>query len=127
MTPKFAELLEKEAQDSQVALRIIRKNLFEAFADLGRNYRFILLSEVLSDFRTTAELRQLFEIASEVLVSGGELVFNVHVPRRDYVPEPAVLEWAQNCYSMYFTYDELDRESRELTLELVADDSVYEF
>jgi SAM-dependent methyltransferase len=127
MTPKFAELLEEEAAEAQLAVRVIRKNLFESQAELGRNYRLILLSEVLADFHDTAELRRLFEIASDALTVGGILVFNVHVPMAGFAPDTATLQWAQSCYSMYFTSEQLSRAIAGLPLEMVADDSVHDF
>jgi 2-polyprenyl-3-methyl-5-hydroxy-6-metoxy-1,4-benzoquinol methylase len=127
LTPKFAEMMQADAEKENLTLRIIQRNMFEAADDLRRDYRLIFLSEVLSDFRGTDELKQLFELAASVLAPSGTLVFNVHVASRGYTPDKAARELAQQCYSMLYTYHELDSAAAGLPLERVGDDSVYEY
>jgi SAM-dependent methyltransferase len=127
MTPKFVELLLAEAATEKLELRVVQRNIFQAAGELGRDYRLILLSEVVSDFRNTDDLRGLFELAAEALAVGGVMVFNVHIPVQGYTPDRAAREWSQQSYSMYFSLGELAQAKRDLPLELVGNDSVYEF
>ena len=51
-----------------------------------------MLSEVVSDFRTTNELRALFELAARCLAPGGRMVFNVFLAHGGYTPDDAARE-----------------------------------
>ena len=73
----------------------------------ARDYQLILLSEVVSDFRTTQQLRSLFELAAQCLAPGGRLVFNAFLPREGYTPDQAAREFGQQMYTTIFTRDEM--------------------
>ena len=125
MSPKFAEILRAEAQGLDV--RVIERDVFTTTDDLRRDYDLILLSEVVSDFRTVEQVRGMFELAAQCLASGGQLVFNIFLGRDGYVPDAAVRELGQQCYTSIFTYPEVAQASAALPLELVADDAVYDY
>ncbi len=82
---------------------------------------------MVSDFRTTQQLRGLFELAAACLAPGGRLVFNAFLANEDYTPDDAARELGQQTYTTIFTRDEMARAAELLPLELVADDSVYEY
>jgi hypothetical protein len=86
-----------------------------------------VVSEVVPDFRTTQQLRGMFELAARCLAAGGRLVFNAFLPRGDYVPDNAARELGQQCNTMIFTRDEITGAVAVLPLELVADDAAYEY
>jgi SAM-dependent methyltransferase len=127
MTPKFAEIIRAEAQREALGIRIIQRDVFATMEDLRRDYRLILLSEVVSDFRTTEQLRRVFELAAHCLVPGGLLVFNAFLARPGYIPDDAARELGQQVYTTIFTRDELTAAAGLLPLALVGDDSVYEY
>lgn len=127
MTPLFAETLRTDAATAGLAVRVLERNIFAAVNDLRWDYQLILLSEVLPDFRSSEQLRGLFELAAAHLAPGGQLVFNTFLPKPGYVPDAAAIELAQQCYSMIFTGEEMADAAAGLPLELVADDSVYEY
>ena len=127
MTEKFAEIIGTEAQREGLNVRVIRRDVFDKLDDLRTDYRLILLSEVVSDFRNTDQLRQLFELAAHCLAPGGELLFNIFLPRGGYSPDDAARQLGQQCYTTIFTRAELAAASSGLALELVADDSVYDY
>jgi hypothetical protein len=87
----------------------------------------IVLSEVVSDFRTTQQLRGMFELAAHCLMPGGRLVFNAFLPRPGYIPDDAARELGQQVYTTIFTRDELAGAAGALPLTLVGDHSVYEY
>jgi SAM-dependent methyltransferase len=127
LTPKFAEMISEEAKRDQLDVRVIRRDVFESTDDLRQDYQLILLSEVVSDFRGTHQLRSLFELAARCLAPGATLVFNAFVTRQGYTPDKAARELGQQCYATIFTQHELMTAAADLPLELVADDSVYEY
>ena len=87
----------------------------------------MVLAEVVSDFRTTRELRGVFELAADCLAPGGQLLFNTFLARPGYTPDNTARELGQQCNTMIFTRDELTSAAADLPFELIADDSAYEY
>jgi SAM-dependent methyltransferase len=127
LTPKFADMIRADAEREALDVRVIQRDVFTTIDDLRRDYRLILLSEVVSDFRTTQQLRGIFELATQCLVAGGRLVFNAFLARPGYLPDDAARELGQQCYTSIFTQQEMGAAASGLPLRLVADDSVYEY
>lgn len=127
MTQKFAEIITIEAQGEGLSVRVLRRDVFETLDDLRTDYRLILLSEVVSDFRDPTQLRKLFELAAHCLAPGGQLLFNIFLPRGDYTPDDVALQLGQQCYTSIFTRSDLAAAEVGLPLQLIADDSVYEY
>jgi hypothetical protein len=55
------------------------------------------------------------------------LVFNAFVGRQGYTPDHAARELGQQTYTSIFTRPEIATAAAQLPLDLVADDSVYEY
>jgi SAM-dependent methyltransferase len=127
MTPKFADIIRAEAQREALAVRVIQRDVFATMSDLRWDYRLILLSEVVSDFRTTQQLRGVFELADYCIAPGGHLVFNMFLACPDYVPDDAARELGQQVYTAIFTREELADAVRGLPFTLVGDDSVHDY
>lgn len=127
MTPKFAEMLAREAEQNCLDVRVIVRDVFADSDDLRDDYQLIVLSEVLTDFRSTQQVRRLFELAAGCLAPGGRLVFNTFLARSGYTPDDAAREFCQQVYSSLFTRSEISAATAGLPLELIADDSVYEY
>ena len=127
MTPKFADMIRSDAARELLDVRVIQRDVFSTTEDLRRDYQLIVLSEVVSDFRTAQQLRGVFELAAQCLAPGGRLVFNVFLADESYIPDNAVRELGQQMYTSIFTRDEMSSAAAQLPLELVADDSVYEY
>jgi SAM-dependent methyltransferase len=127
MTPKFADMIRSDAARELLDVRVIQRDVFATLDDLRRDYQLIVLSEVVSDFRTTQQLRGVFELAAQCLAPGGRLVFNAFLADEGYIPDNAVRELGQQTYTSIFTRDEMSSAAAQLPLELVADDSVYEY
>jgi hypothetical protein len=81
----------------------------------------------VSDFRTTRQLRSMFELAAQCLAPGGCLVFNVFLARAGYTPDEAARELGQQCSTAMFTWYEMTNATALLPLNLIGDDSVHEF
>ena len=127
MTAKFADMIRSDAERESLDVRVIQRDVFSTMDDLRQDYQLILLSEVVSDFRTTQQLRGMFELAAQCLAPGGRLVFNAFLARHGYTPDNAARELGQQMYTSIFTRHEMSTAAAELPLELVADDSVYEY
>ena len=128
MTEKFADIIRLEAGHESLNVRVIQRDVFAGGQeDLRRDYQIILLSEVVSDFRNIDQLRGVFELAATCLAPGGYLVFNVFLPRAGYTPDDAARELGQQCYTSIFTYPEVAGAAAMLPLDLVSDDSVYDY
>lgn len=127
LTPKFAEILRSEVSRQLLAVRVIDRDVFETMTDLETDYKLIVLSEVVSDFRSPEQLRAIFELAAQCLAPEGRLVFNTFIPRPGYVPDDASRELGQQVYTAIFTEDEVHAAAADLPLQLVGNDSVYEY
>jgi 2-polyprenyl-3-methyl-5-hydroxy-6-metoxy-1,4-benzoquinol methylase len=127
MTQKFADAIRLDANWEGLQVRVIERDVFTTMSDLRRDYQLILSSEVVTDFRTTDQLRGIFQLADQCLAPGGKLVFNMFLARDGYTPTDAARQLGQQCYTSIFTRDELAKAQQGLSLDLVADDSVYEY
>jgi SAM-dependent methyltransferase len=127
MTTKFAELMRTEAESESLGVRVIESDVFTAMDDVHDEYQLIVLSEVVTDFRTAQELRGMFQLGADCLAPGGRLVFNIFLAHPGYTPDDAVRELGQQSYTTIFTRDEVTTAAAGLPLERVADDSAYEY
>jgi len=127
ITPKFAEMLVAAATTDNLSVRVVADDVFAEASMLRRDYRLVIASEVAPDFRSVADLRQLFKLAATVLNVGGQLLFNVHLCAPGYNPDKAARELAQQCYSALYTPSEVAQAAAGLPLEFVANDSVCDY
>jgi SAM-dependent methyltransferase len=127
IAPKLAHIIRAEAQRESLDIRVIERDVFATTDDVRDDYQLIVASELVPDFRTTEQLRGMFELAAHCLAPGGRLLFNTFLPREGYVPDDAARELGQQCNTMIFTWDEVSSAADLLPLELVADDSAYEY
>lgn len=127
MTPSFAETILVGAQKDALDVRVLQRDIFATLNDLRRDYYLILLSEVVSDFRSPDQLRGVFELATHCLAPGGRLVFNAFVAHRDYTPDDGALQLGQQCYTTIFTQREMSEALAGFPLTLVSDESVYDY
>ncbi|OBJ61673.1 bifunctional 2-polyprenyl-6-hydroxyphenol methylase/3-demethylubiquinol 3-O-methyltransferase UbiG [Mycobacterium sp. 1423905.2] len=127
ITPKFADIIRSSAERESLDVHVIESDAFDTMDGVRSDYQLIVASEVVPEFRTSQELRGVFELAADCLAPGGQLVFNAFLPRAGYVPDSAAVELGQQCHTMIFTRDEVTRAAAELPLRLVADDSVVEY
>lgn len=127
MAAKFAEIIRSEAERDSLDIRVIQSDVFTALEGNDDKYQLIVASEVVPDFRTTRELRGLFELAVEALAPGGRLILNTFLTLPGYTPDDAARELGQQFNSTFFTPDELTEALDRLPLRLVADDPVHEY
>jgi len=117
-SPKFVEQLRRDANNEQLNLRILHSDFFVSSSDLRDDYALIVLSEVVPDFRSTDQLRQVFSLAAQCLAPNGQLVMNVFLPKEGASIEMAARELGQQCYSSIFTWADIDAAGVGLPLVL---------
>ena len=122
---KLAHIIRSEAERESLDVRVIERDVFASMHGVRDDYQLIVASELVPDFRTTQQLRSLFELAAHCLVTGGRLLFNAFVPREGYTPDDAARELGQQCNTMIFTQREITSAADLLPLQLVGDDSAY--
>ncbi len=127
IAPKLAHIIRAEAERESLDVRVIERDVFATTDDVRCDYQLIVASELVPDFRTPQQLRGMFELAARCLAPGGRLLFNAFLPREGYIPDSAAIELGQQCNTMIFTWDEMTSAAVPLSLELVADDSAYEY
>jgi 2-polyprenyl-3-methyl-5-hydroxy-6-metoxy-1,4-benzoquinol methylase len=124
---KFADIIRAAAQRESLDVNVIQSDVFAAMEGVRGDYQLVVCSEVVPDFRTTQELRGMFELAAQCLARGGRLVFNTFMPYEGYTPDEAARELGQQCNTMIFTREEVTQAAAGFALVLVADDSAYEY
>jgi SAM-dependent methyltransferase len=127
VTAKFAEAIAAAAAAESLNVRVFQRDVFSTTADLRDDYQLILLSEVVPEFRRPEQLRTLFEIAARHLGAGGRLVFNTFIFRPDLVLDEATRAVSEQMFSNLFAWDEISSAAAGLGLELVSDESVYDY
>jgi 2-polyprenyl-3-methyl-5-hydroxy-6-metoxy-1,4-benzoquinol methylase len=127
MASKFAEIIRAEAERDSLDVRVIENDVFTAVEGVSGRYQLIVASELVPDFRTARDLRGMLELAADCLSPGGCLVFNTFLARKGYTPDDAARELGQQCNTSIFTREELATAADGLPLQLVADDSAYEY
>ena len=127
LTSKFAQIIRQESQKESLNVRVIEREMFSKNDDLRRDYRLILLSEVVSDFRSPDQLRHIFELAAQCLAPGGQLVFNAFVAKDSFTPGDATRQLGQQSYSSIFCRSEIAAAVSSLPLKQESDESVYDY
>jgi SAM-dependent methyltransferase len=127
LTHEFADVIRSDAQAQLVDVRVIVGDVFATVDELRRDYQLILLSEVVSDFVSTHQLRSLFELAGQCLAPGARLVFNTFLAARQHTLDQAAREFGQHFHTGVFTRGEIDSAATGLPFELIADDAVYDY
>jgi 2-polyprenyl-3-methyl-5-hydroxy-6-metoxy-1,4-benzoquinol methylase len=127
IAPKLAHIIRSEAERESLDVRVIERDVFATTDDVRTDYQLIVASEVVPDFRTTLQLRDMFELAARCLAPGGRLLLNTFLPRPGYTLDDGARELGQQCNTMIFSWEEMTSATDLLPLELVADDSAYEY
>ncbi|MCK0173074.1 bifunctional 2-polyprenyl-6-hydroxyphenol methylase/3-demethylubiquinol 3-O-methyltransferase UbiG [Mycolicibacterium sp. F2034L] len=125
---KFVDMIRKEASRERLRVGLIQRDVFATSTeDLDDDYDLIILSEVVPEFRTTEQLRTLFQLADDCLAPGGRMVFNAFMAAHNYTPDEAVIQLGEQMYTRIFTYPEMAAAAEGLPLEQVSDDSVFDY
>ncbi len=126
MVPSLAAVLREEAEQADLPVRVFEGDMFDAGLGLPvGHYRILLLAEVVaSHFRSEAELRALFALASQLLPVGGLLVFSAFLTSDGYKPDDAAREMSQVQWCNLFTRRQVQDAIGAHAFERLSDESV---
>jgi SAM-dependent methyltransferase len=130
MTASFADIIRETAEKEKVAdkVTIINADVHGAdFSDKAGHYKVVVISEVLTHFRSVAQLRSLFERLATAMAPGGCVVCNAFVADEDYDLEQMVREYGEAVWAAVFTRQDFVAATRGLPFELASDESVLEY
>ncbi len=128
VSPDLVGILKAEIAQEGLALRVFEGDVLRDELELPRDYyKLVILCEVVSHFRHTDELHTLFERVTPLLAPGGLLAFSVFLPEAGYEPDAIAREFSQTTWCTLFTRADVERASAGRALELVSDESVFEY
>jgi SAM-dependent methyltransferase len=129
IAPSLASILREEVTKAGVTVRVFEGDALTSDLALpSRHYRLAVLAEVVaSHFRSTAQLRALFERSCEWLAPQGLLLFSAFLASRGYRPTPLARELSEVMWCCLFTRQDLKVAADGLPLTLVSDESTHDF
>lgn len=127
LSGEFARLLRDAARDEALPVTVIHGNALAPADGLRDDYGLIVVSEVITDFRSIEELSGLLQMVAHCLAPDGRAVMNAFVCRDGYEPDDAARQLGQQTYSAIFTRPEVLASAAAAGLQLVDDTSVLEF
>lgn len=128
LVPALCERLRANARDAALPMNVIESDLFaDELALPAACYALVVLSELVSHFRTQEQLQVALAKLARALAPDGLLIMNAFLPAPGYAPDRLVREASQVALASVFTPSELGSVAGELGLELLSDESAYEF
>lgn len=128
LTPVFAEQMLAIALAENLPVRIFQGNILDPQLNLHPGYyQLAFLSEVISHFRNLDRVRLLLAKLCAALQRNGLLLFNVFLAVDGYEPDESVRQMAEVVWSYLLTRSELQLAMQGLPLEILSDESVYEY
>ncbi|HVJ19962.1 MAG TPA: class I SAM-dependent methyltransferase [Polyangiaceae bacterium] len=128
LSPDLVALLRREIESEGLDVKVFEGNMLTDELGLTRRqYRLIIACEVVSHFRTVAEVGVFFRKTAELLAPGGLLAFSVFLADEGYEPDPIAFELSQAQWCTLYTRGQLAEVGQGVELELVSDESVYEY
>lgn len=128
LTPEFAQIIAKEAKAENLPVRVVQSNILNPALKLpAKYYKLAVVAEVISHFRTVEEVKTLLNVMCEAIQPGGLLLFSTFVAQDGYEPDQKVREMSQVQWSYLLTRPELNAAMQGLPLQILSDESVYEY
>jgi len=128
LTPAFIEQLQTAIATENLSMDVIEGDILDPLTRLRPAfYQLAIATEVVSHFRDVDDLRLFLAKMSDVICSGGLLLFNIFLTVDEYVPDELVRDMAQLCWSSLFTSGELTKAMEGLPLAIVSNELVIEY
>jgi SAM-dependent methyltransferase len=128
LSPDLARILRSDAEKEGLAVELFEGDVLNAPLALPENhYRLVILCEVVSHFRSNADLRRLFERTATLLAPGGLLAFSVFLPVAGYQPDQLARELSQVFWSTLYTREDLKEASEGLGFSPLSEESVHDY
>jgi 2-polyprenyl-3-methyl-5-hydroxy-6-metoxy-1,4-benzoquinol methylase len=126
--PALVREMRREAGAANVKIGIIEGDVLSTDVSLAsEHYKLVVLSEVMTHFRSVGEVRTAFQKFASALAPGGLVVLNAFLPVGGYKPDNAVRQLSQTAWSCLFTLAELEFITEELPFDKVSDEVAYVF
>lgn len=128
LTPAFVQQIQAAVNSEGLPIIVTQGNILDPMVRMRpSHYKMAIVSEVTSHFRDADELRLLMAKMCDVLRPGGVLLFNAFLTVDGYEPDQVIREMSQITWSTVFTRQELNTAIEGLPLELISDESVFEY
>lgn len=128
LTPAFVQQIKAAVDAEGLPVVVTEGNILDPMVRMRpAHYKLAIVSEVISHFRDADQLRLLLAKMSDVLRSGGLLLFNAFLAVDGYEPDQTVREMAEIAWSSVFTKADLKSAMEGLPLEILSDEQVFEF
>ena len=102
LTPAFLEQLQTAIATENLSMNAIEGDILDPLTRLRPAfYQLAIATEVVSHFRDVDDLRLFLAKMSDVICSGGLLLFNIFLTVDEYVPDELVRDMAQLCWSSF--------------------------
>ena len=129
LAPALVQQLKKDALAQGLNVKAIEGDILDPQLDLQADtYNLIVCAEVVaSHFRNVEQIRVLLEKVSKSLCHGGLFLFNLFVVNDSYLPTAIAREFSEVVWSSLFTNQDLDLAFAKLPLEIISNESVFEY
>jgi 2-polyprenyl-3-methyl-5-hydroxy-6-metoxy-1,4-benzoquinol methylase len=128
LAPAFALQLQTALESEGLSGQVIPGDVLDERVSLvSGGYRYVFLAEVVPHFNSYEQLRSLMERLSEVMASGGWLLFSTFLAVEGYEPDALALQMSRVTDAFVFTRSQLASALKNLPLQLISDESVVEY
>jgi 2-polyprenyl-3-methyl-5-hydroxy-6-metoxy-1,4-benzoquinol methylase len=116
------------AKRESLAINIIEGDILDPLIEFSvGQYQMAILTELFCHFRTPEDVRLALTKVCHAILPGGFILFDIFVTTGDYYPKLAVRQTAQVLQSFLVTPDELKTMLESLPLEVISQESMYEY
>lgn len=129
LAPALAKILRQEAANTSLDIHVFEGDALDpALGIPSRKYKLVVLAEVVaSHFRSTEQLRKLFERAVDWLAPGGCLLFSAFLAGGGYKPDKMAHQLSEVMWCCVFHRNQLDEAASRLPLSRVSDESCHDY
>lgn len=128
LSGNFVEQLQRSAAAEKLPIQAMQGDFLDPLIKMRHSYyKLGFLASVVPHFREVSQVRLLFAKMSDVLCSGGLLLFSAFLAAPGYNPSKVDREMAHVIDSFFLTRTELAAVMENLPLDLISDESVYEY
>ncbi len=128
IAPALAKILRQDLESAKLVAKVYECSIFNPMVEFPTgHYDFVFLSEVVSHFRSSEQIRYLFEAADRLLKPNGTLLFNSFTTLGDYEPEASVRQISEVMWCHIFPRREIQEAAAGLPFVLVSEESTLEY
>ena len=123
----LAQQMRSRAEAEQIPLRVIEGDVLSAdLSPAPGSYKLVVLSEVVSHFRSVEDVRVAFTKFANAVSPGGIVLVNTFLAMEGYKPDALARQVSETAWSRIFTRADFAFITDELPFDRVSDESVHE-